>query len=165
MGPLICSAIKEFFSTGELPSFYGETKLVNLPKVQNLERAKDFRPISCCNVIYKFITKLLCPKLKEVLPLIINLGQGAFVKGRELSFNVLLCQDLVKGYNRKHATPNCIMKVDLHKAFDAVHWDFIKEILNALKFPPLFTQWIMKCITSVKYSISLNRQQGPMFKG
>ena len=115
MGPLICSAIREFFSTGDMPSFYGETKLVILPKVLNPERAKDFRPISCCNVIYKYITKLLCTRLKEVLPLLINLNQGAFVKGRKLLFNVLLCQDLVRGYNRKPAIPSCIMKVDQHR--------------------------------------------------
>jgi len=91
IGPLICLTIKEIFSTGELPSFYGETKLVILPKVQNPERAKDFRPLSCCNVIYKCITKILCSRLKEVLPLIINPFQGAFLKGRELLFNVRLC--------------------------------------------------------------------------
>jgi len=43
------------------------------------------------------------------------------VKGRELLFNVLLYQDLTRGYNKKHATPSYIMKVDLHKAFDSVH--------------------------------------------
>jgi len=35
--------------------------------------------------------------------------------------------------------PSCIMKVDLHKAFDPIHWDFLTELLNALKFPPLHT--------------------------
>ncbi|KAJ8419893.1 hypothetical protein Cgig2_017703 [Carnegiea gigantea] len=33
IGPLVCSAIKEFFSGRHLPSFYGQTKLVLLPKV------------------------------------------------------------------------------------------------------------------------------------
>jgi len=46
----VCSAVKEFFLKGELPRFYGETKLILIPKIINLERAKDFRPISYCNV-------------------------------------------------------------------------------------------------------------------
>lgn len=80
-------------------------------------------------------------------------------------FNLLLCEDLVGGYKRKHTPPSRVMKVDLHKAFDSVHCDFIKELLNALKFPPLFTQWIIKCITPVQFIISINGQQGAPFKG
>ena len=130
---------KRILFKGHLPSFYGQTKLVLLPKVPNPERAKDFRPISCCNIIYKCITKLMCNRLKEVLPYIIDVGYGAFVKGREQLFNVLLCQDLGRGYKKKHTPPSCIMKVDLWKAFDSVYWDFIKELLNAIKFPLIHT--------------------------
>ena len=148
-----------------MPSFYGETKLVMIPKTSNPERASDFRPISCCNVIYKTITKLLCSRIKEVLPTIINEGQGAFVQGRELLYNVLLCQDLTRGYNRKFNPPCCIMKVDLHKAFDSVHWDFLREWLKALSFPPLFIRWVMNCITSVQFTICINGKQGTKFKG
>ena len=83
IGDLVCSAIQEFFSEGHLPTFFGQTKLVLIPKIPNPERAKDFRPISCYNVIYKCITKLLCSRMNEVLPFIIDEGQGAFVKGRE----------------------------------------------------------------------------------
>ena len=78
------------------------------------------------------------------------------MKGRELLFNVLLCQDLARGCNRKHTPPSCIMKVDPHKAFDSVQWDFIKELLSALNFSPSFTQWIMKCITLAQFTININ---------
>jgi len=94
---------------------------VILPKMKNPEKPSDFRPTFCCNVIYKTITKLLCSRLKEVLPSLINEGQGAFVQGRELLFNVLLCHDLARGYNKKNNPPSCLMKVDLHKAFGLVH--------------------------------------------
>jgi len=97
--------MKEFFSKGFLPKFFGHTNLILLPKTANPQKAQDFRPISCCNVLYKCITKLLCNRLKEVLPSLIDAGQGAFVKGRELLFNVLLCQDLASGYNRQHTPP------------------------------------------------------------
>ena len=135
-GSLVRQAAQEFFLKGKIPSFYGETKLVMLPKINNPEKAADFRPISCYNVIYKTITKLICSRLKEVLPSIISEGQGAFVIGRELLFNLLLCPDLARGYTRKVSLPCCLMKVDLHKAFDSVQWDFLIDWLNALKFPP-----------------------------
>ena len=116
----------------------GETKLVLLPKVQNPTQAKDFRPISCCNVLYKCIAKLLCMRLKQVLPHLIHQNQGAFVKDREILFHILTCQDVVRGYNRKGISPRYIMKINLHKAFDSVHWKFLKELLEHMRFPSQF---------------------------
>jgi len=46
----------------------------------------------------------------------------------------------------------------LHKAFDFIHWDFIHELLQALKFPKPFIQWIMTCVTNVSFRIQLNGQ-------
>ena len=57
------------------------------------------------------------------------------------------------------------MKVDLQKAFDSVHWEFLIEWLKELKFPPLFIRWVMNCITSVHFTIYINGKQGTKFKG
>ena len=162
---MVINAVRHFLSTSKLPDFLRETKLVLLPKVPSLSHAKDFRPISCCNVIYKFIAKLLCMRLKQALPHLIHQNQGAFIKGRELLFNVLTCQDLVRGYNRKGISPRCIMKIDLHKAFDSVHWNFLKELLVHMRFPTQFVSWLMACITSVSYRIHVNGHIGDLFKG
>lgn len=124
-GTLVCNVIQQFFQSSRIPPFLGQTKLILLPKVPNPTQAKDFRPISYCSVIYKCIAKLICSRLKEVLAHLVQQPQGAFVKGRELLFNVLICQDIVRGYTRKGISPRCIMKINLHKAFDSVHWGFI----------------------------------------
>ena len=59
-GPLVCSAIRRFFQTSEMTKSISETKLVLLPKVPHPQLASDFHPISCYNVLYKCISKLLC---------------------------------------------------------------------------------------------------------
>ena len=117
----MCDAIHHFFATAHLPPSLGQSKLVLIPKVPQPHHARDFRPISCCSVIYKCIAKLMCNRLKEVLPHIIHHEQGAFIKGRELLFNVLISQDIVRGYTRQGISPRTIMKINLHKAFDSVH--------------------------------------------
>ncbi|KAJ8419229.1 hypothetical protein Cgig2_022103 [Carnegiea gigantea] len=134
IGPMICSAIQSFFLIGSLPRFISEAKLIILPKVDHPQSATEFRPISYCNVLYKCISKLLCQRIKTVLSHIIHQSQGAFVRGRELLYNVLICHDIVRGYQRKHISPRYILKMDLQKAFDSNHWEFVKEMLEFLKF-------------------------------
>jgi len=126
-GALLCDLVDGFFRTGSLPHQVSATKLVLLPKKDYPQTATDFCPISCCNVLYKIIAKLLSWRMKEVLPSIIDPCQGAFVPGRELLYNVLICQDLARGYQRRHITPRCMLKVDLRKAFDSVHWTFLQQ--------------------------------------
>lgn len=136
VGPLVCKAVREFFSTGKLHHQWNETNLLLIPKVPHPQKASEFRPIACCNVIYKCITKILSSRLTEVLPEIIDHSQGAFVKGRELVYNVLVCQELARGYNRKGISPRCMMKIDLRKAYDSIQWKFLADVLGALHFPP-----------------------------
>ena len=92
------------------------TTLTLIPKINCPESVADFRPIACCNTIYKCITKLLSEKLNKILTDIVSDSQGAFVVSRIILHNVLICQDLVKLYNRKSSRPSCMMKIDLKKS-------------------------------------------------
>ena len=92
-------------------------------------------------------------------------NQGAFVKGRELLHNVLLCQEIARGYARKHISPRCMMKIDLKKAYDSVQWEAVREILTSLKFLNIFIKWIMACITSASFTIHINGDDFRSFKG
>jgi len=57
------------------------------------------------------------------------------------------------------------MKIGLRKAYDSVYWGFLKDLLKSLQFPPIFIQWIMACVTTVSYSISLNGETTGRFQG
>ncbi|KAL9308798.1 putative reverse transcriptase domain-containing protein [Arabidopsis thaliana] len=80
---------------------------------------KDYRPISCCNVIYKVISKIIANRLKLVLPKFIAGNQSAFVKDRLLIENVLLATELVKDYHKNSISSRCALKIDISKAFDS----------------------------------------------
>ncbi|KAL0434434.1 UNVERIFIED_CONTAM: hypothetical protein Slati_2777700 [Sesamum latifolium] len=87
-------------------------------KVRSPTMVGDFRPISCCNVLYKVITKIIVIRLSVVLDSLISPSQNAFVPGRDISDNILLAQELFTGYNQQRLPPRCALKVDLRKAYD-----------------------------------------------
>lgn len=110
----------EFFTSGQLLKCFNRTNVVLLPKNSMPRGAEDFRPIACCSTFYKVISKLLCTRLQDVLPSLIDENQSAFVVGRSILHNVLNGQELLRLYNRKSASPCLLMKIDNRKAYDSV---------------------------------------------
>lgn len=79
--------------------------------------------------MYKVIAKLLASRLAESLEKLISPEQGAFVKGRLMTENILLVQELLKEYKRKRTSPKCMIKIDIRKAYDTLSWSFLERIL------------------------------------
>nr|GLL49725.1 uncharacterized protein LOC109177999 [Ipomoea trifida] len=71
-------------------------------------------------VFYKTITKIIAARMAGVLPDIVNPAQGAFVAGRSISDNIMLAQEIIRGYSRKRISPRCTIMVDIRKAFDSL---------------------------------------------
>lgn len=70
-----------------------------------------------------------------VLPELVAPNQGAFITGRNIISNILLCQDLVKRFGMpRNQVKGMLMKVDLKKAYDSIEWSFVRDLLQALKF-------------------------------
>lgn len=65
MGNDICIAIREFFSNGQLLKEVNATIITLLPKVTTPDQITYFRPISCCNFIYKSISKIISDRLLD----------------------------------------------------------------------------------------------------
>lgn len=135
IGEDVVRAVCQFFHTGHMPSELNVALITLLPKTENAVSAKDFRPIACCTILYKIVSKILANRLKEVLDTVISANQSAFVKGRLILDNIILSHEIVKGYNRKNISPRCVVKVDIQKAFDSVEWPFLHQMLVELGFP------------------------------
>ena len=156
IGREVCDAIVDFFSTGCLLREINCTILALVPKVPNPNSMHDYRPISCCNTIYKCISKIIATRIKRCLPDIISPAQAAFVHGRSIADNILLTQELMKNYHLDSGPPRCALKIDLKKAYDSISWGCILDILDAMGTPATLLRCIKACITTPMFSICVN---------
>ena len=79
--------------------------------------------------------------------------------------NINMVQELLRKYTWNRISPRCIMKVDLRKPYDTVNWEFWEATLLGLRFPHKFVKWIIQCVTTTTYSISINGSLHGFFKG
>lgn len=84
----------------------------------------DFHPILYCNVMYKIISKILANKLKRVVGGLVSQNQSAFIKGQQITDNILLAHEQVRGFNRSRGFKRACLKVDLKKVYDSVNKSF-----------------------------------------
>nr|GEU31112.1 hypothetical protein [Tanacetum cinerariifolium] len=128
----VTKAICEFFTNGRFLKELNHTIIALIPKVNAPARVNDYRPISCCNVIFKCISKIIANRLNKSLKKLVSLNQSAFVPGRSISDNILLTQEIMHNYHLDHGVPRCAFKVDIQKAYDTVDWDFLREVFTLM---------------------------------
>ncbi|GJU73415.1 RNA-directed DNA polymerase, eukaryota, reverse transcriptase zinc-binding domain protein [Tanacetum coccineum] len=134
VGKEVCKAIQGLFETGKLLGEVNATLISIVPKIQTRDKVFDFRPIACCNVLYKCISKIMTNRLKKVLGKLVNENQSAFITGRQITDNILLSQELFRGYNRKQKTKKVSIKIDLQKAYDTISLESLKISLEQCCF-------------------------------
>ncbi|KAL2938768.1 LINE-1 retrotransposable element ORF2 protein [Bienertia sinuspersici] len=163
IGDEVCHVMKDFFLNGSMLRIC--TKLTLIPKASHPKFVTEFRPIACCNLLYKCITKIICNRIKKVLPDLISPNHSGFIEGRQIVHNVSIIQDLVGMYNRKASPPWCLLKIDIRKAYDSVQWDFLHKMLNALGFPHIFVGWVMSSVSTPTLTHTTNDSTHSFFKG
>ncbi|GJS99827.1 RNA-directed DNA polymerase, eukaryota, reverse transcriptase zinc-binding domain protein [Tanacetum coccineum] len=112
----------------------------------------------------KLLGEIMTNRIKGVLGSLVNENQSAFIGGRHITDNILLSQELFRGYNRKLNIKKISFKIDLQKAYDTISWEFIKDYLVMFGFHEKMIRWIMTYVTTTKFSISVNGERVGYFK-
>nr|GEW74977.1 hypothetical protein [Tanacetum cinerariifolium] len=122
-------------------------------------------PIVWCNVLYKCITKVITNRYKGVLGGLVDDYQSAFISSRQISDNILLTQELMRNYHRDSRDAKVAFKIDVQKAYDSVKYSFIRQCLVHFGFHKRMIDWIMNCLSSLSFMISVNGDHYGYFKG
>ncbi|GKU96029.1 hypothetical protein SLEP1_g9310 [Rubroshorea leprosula] len=147
--------IMEFHDKGRIVKGLNESFVVLIPKVSNLEKIEEFRPISLINVSYKILSKLLANRLRRVLEDIIGENQMAFIAGRHLPESVVIANEVLDEARKKNQA--CFFfKADFEKAFDNVCWSFLDFMMDKLGFNAKWRSWIKECLRSASISVLIN---------
>ncbi|XP_013705040.1 uncharacterized protein LOC106408899 [Brassica napus] len=152
--------VQLFFEKGSLPREWNYTHLCLIPKTLEPKTISDLRPISLCSVIYKTVSKIMVKRLKPWMKELISNTQSAFVTERQIFDNITVAHEMIHSLDKleDNAVDQMVVKTDMSKAYDRVEWSYLRSILCALGFDVRWINWIMKCVTSVTYSVLINDQ-------
>lgn len=133
---------------------FTSTTIILIPKIENPSNFADFRPISLCNFIHKSLTKIIDLRLGNIFPSIIFDNQVGFVKGHNITDNMLFALELATSINRKSRGNNLIIKLDLQKSFDRISWDFLQQVHDSYGFRAHFCHLTKNAMEYSYFSIS-----------
>jgi len=89
-------------------------------------------------VIYKIISKIIASYLKGLLPLLISPEKTGYVEGCQILDGIILAHEVLHSL-KISKTLGTLLKLDLSKAFEKISWDFIRKMLLAFGFSPIWT--------------------------
>nr|XP_027086510.1 uncharacterized protein LOC113708247 [Coffea arabica] len=164
VGADVVSAVCSFFCGAELPRAITATSIALIPKVGHPQDFSQFRPISLCNFVNKLISRILADRLARILPRIISPQQSGFVRGRLISDNFLLAQELLSNIGRTSRNADVALKLDMSKAYDRVSWMFLTMVLRRFGFREQWIDRIWRLVSNVWFSVLINGASVGFFK-
>lgn len=92
--------------------------------------------VGCVN---KIIAKVLARILQKVMNSRIGPLQSSFIEGRQILDGALVTGEQIDSC-RRLKSPVTIFKLDFHKVFDNVSWNFLHWVIEQMNFPLLWHQ-------------------------
>ncbi|PNW69773.1 hypothetical protein CHLRE_21g753147v5 [Chlamydomonas reinhardtii] len=161
LGPRLCAAAAAAFVAaadahdgGEmaaaLPASWREGIITLIYKGKSLDRAElaSYRPITLLNCDFKMVSKAVSARLQPALDAVVDELQTAFITGRWIGDNALYLQGLIEwmrldvGADGTPRQGGALYFLDIEKAYDRVHRQWLYASAEGLGFGPRMLRWI-----------------------
>lgn len=146
MAPLLARLYSALGATGVLPAGFLNGVITCLPKGGDSTQPANYRPITLLNTDYRVLAKVLANRLLHRLDDVISPTQSAFLKDRSIGNNIHLLQ--VLPYALQAAGHSAFIAfLDIAKAYDTVHRDFLRQVMLHMGVGEDFVQWVTMLLT------------------
>lgn len=155
LGPRLCAAAAASYldaagatdstaMAAALPPSWLEGLITLIYKGNNLDKATltSYRPITLLNTDLKIISKAISNRLQPALDAVIDPLQTAFISGRWIGDNVLYHQALIEWLQLEGTQDGAMLLLDIEKAYDRVHRQWLYASAAALGLGPGMQRWI-----------------------
>ncbi|PNW82418.1 hypothetical protein CHLRE_06g278302v5 [Chlamydomonas reinhardtii] len=158
LGPRLCAAAAAAFAAAAdahdgfqgLPASWREGIITLIYKGKSLDRAElaSYRPITLLNCDFKMVSKAVSARLQPALDAVVDELQTAFITGRWIGDNALYLQGLIEwmrldvGADGSPRQGGALYFLDIEKAYDRVHRQWLYASAEGLGFGPRMLRWI-----------------------
>nr|GFA12871.1 RNA-directed DNA polymerase, eukaryota, reverse transcriptase zinc-binding domain protein [Tanacetum cinerariifolium] len=154
---------KQFENHGSLARGCNASFISLIPKKADLLELSDYPPISVIGSMYKILSKVLAPRLCQVIHKLIDPNQTTFLKGRQILDGSVFSNEILN-CAKSERIDMLLFKVDFEKAFDSVNWEFLFDIMSQMNFGSKWRKWISSSFSSASVSILINGSPSKEFK-
>lgn len=160
---LLLDSLNEAYHTGELSPTQKRSVLSLIYKKNDKTLLTNWRPISLLNTDYKILAHVLANRLKKVIAKLIKTDQNGYIKGRNISYNIRLIQDVIDHLESDNIE-GAIVFLDFQKAFDTVDHKFLQQTLKQFNFGDSFLEWVKALYNNAESCVSNNGWVSEPFK-
>lgn len=147
IGKDMTNMVKAFFCGHELSRYVTRINLVLI--IPTKEVVKNFGNLRL--ISWSTFSNKISPthdRIVKVLPRLISPNQADFVKGRSITENVLLAQEIIRNINRRNKLHDEVVKLDMTKTYDRVSWKFLVKIMRNFGFSERIIDMVVWIISS-----------------
>ena len=151
----LINSLNEAYQAGELSPTQRRWILSLIYKKNDKTSLTNWRPISLLNTDYKILAHVLANRLKKVINKLINTDQAGYIKGRNISSNIRLIQDVID-YFEDGNLEGAIVFLDFQKAFDTVNHRFLETVMLKFNFGNSYMKWVRTLYNKAEACVANN---------
>lgn len=156
IGPLLTETFNNIYFNGIMPKSMNEGILSLIFKEKgDIESLRNWRGITLLNLDYKILTRTFNKRICKPLSYIIHTDQACAVKGRSISDQLIILEELLH-YVKDKEDAAMLVGLDLERAYDVVEHGYLFKAIRKFGYPEPIVNFIKTIYKNMNSRIKVN---------